>query len=88
MEYEYDAGLEPTYKGSFLKSFRRQIDDCYFNFIIVDAIFDKIDYLDEFWSYAKSKGFQVCCLIKSFFAFPLLIIFIASVDTYGCIKLY
>ena len=58
-EYEYDAKLEPAYRASFLKSFRRQIDDNYFNFIIVDAVFDKLTYLEEFWSYAKSKGFQV-----------------------------
>lgn len=65
MEYEYDPAVEPSYKLSFLKSFKRQIDDCYFNFIIVDAIFDKTEYMDEFWSYAKSKGFQVSALLKS-----------------------
>lgn len=59
MEYEYDAAMEPAYRVSFLKSFKRQIDDCFFNFIIVDAIFDKVTQLEEFWSYAKSKGFQV-----------------------------
>lgn len=63
MEYEYDSALEPSYKISFLKSFKRQIDDCYFNFIIVDAIFDKTEYMDEFWSYAKSKGFQASAII-------------------------
>ena len=60
MEYEYDPGLEVSYKASFLKSFRRQLDDCYFNFFIVDANFEERGYLEEFWSYAKSKGFQVC----------------------------
>jgi YLP motif-containing protein 1 len=59
MEYEYDAAMEPSYHVSFLKNFKRQIDECYFNFIIVDAVFDKVAQLDEFWSYAKSKGFQV-----------------------------
>jgi len=59
MEYEYDATMEPAYQASFAKSFKRQIDDCYFNFIIVDAVFNKVAQLEEFWSYAKSKGFQV-----------------------------
>ena len=59
MEYEYDAAVEASYQASFLKSFKRQIDDCYFSFIIVDAVFDKVSQLDEFWSYAMSKGFQV-----------------------------
>lgn len=59
MEFDYDAAMEPTYRVSFLKSFKRQIDDCFFSFIIVDAVFDKTVQLEEFWSYAKSKGFQV-----------------------------
>jgi len=58
MEYDYDAAMETSYQVSFLKSFKRQIDDCYFSFIIVDAVFDKVAQLDEFWSYAMSKGFQ------------------------------
>lgn len=58
MDYDYDAAMEASYQVSFLKSFKRQIDDCYFNFIIVDAVFDKVAQLDEFWSYAMSKGFQ------------------------------
>ena len=59
MEYEYDAALEDNYRKSFVKSFKKQIDDGYFSFIIIDAIFDNVRYLEEFWSYAKSKGFQV-----------------------------
>jgi len=58
MEYEYDSAMEVSYQLSFLKSFKRQIDDCYFSFIIVDAVFDKLAQLEEFWSYAMSKGFQ------------------------------
>ena len=66
MEFEYDSALEPSYKISFLKSFKRQIDECYFSFIIVDAIFDKASYLEDFWSYAKSKGFQVGYVLSNF----------------------
>lgn len=51
--------MEETYKTNFFKSFKRQIDEAYFNFIIVDAIFDKAKNVDDFWSYAMSKGFQV-----------------------------
>ena len=63
MEYEYDTAMETSYQVSFLKSFKRQIDDCYFSFIIVDAVFDKVSKLDEFWSYAMSKGFQASRLL-------------------------
>ncbi|ESN92425.1 hypothetical protein HELRODRAFT_115915 [Helobdella robusta] len=59
MEFEFDPALESSYKTSFLKNFKKQIDDCFFSFIVVDATFDKKIYLDEFWGYAKSKGFQV-----------------------------
>jgi len=65
MEYEYDAAMETSYQVSFLKSFKRQIDDCYFNFIIVDAVFDKVAQLEEFWSYAMSKGFQASDLLTN-----------------------
>jgi len=61
MDYEYDSAMEASYRVSFLKSFKRQIDDCYFSFIVVDAVFDKVAQLDEFWSYAMSKGFQASC---------------------------
>jgi len=59
LEYQYDADMDQAYRASFLKSFRRQIDERYFNFIIVDAVFDKTAYLEEFWSYGKLKGFEV-----------------------------
>lgn len=59
MEYEYDPAMEETYRRSLLKSYKRQIDERYFNFIIVDAIFNKGRDVEEFWSYGKSKGFQV-----------------------------
>jgi len=74
MEYEYDAAMEPAYRISFLKSFKRQIDDCFFSFIIVDAVFDKSAQLEEFWSYAKSKGFQVghCLYMCVLYVFLLL----------------
>ena len=48
-----------------LKSFKKTIDDGFFPFIIVDAVFDRVKHFEEFWSYAKSKGFQVT--FKSYF---------------------
>lgn len=57
--YEYDAAMENSYRQSLIKSFKKQVDNLLFNFIIVDAVFDKVDHFEEIWSYAKSKGFQV-----------------------------
>ncbi|CAD5115541.1 DgyrCDS4507 [Dimorphilus gyrociliatus] len=57
--YDFDGKMEKAYAESLLKAFRKQIDNGYFNFIVVDAVFDKTDLLDRFWSYAKVKGFQV-----------------------------
>ncbi len=59
LEYEYEAEMEEVYKQSLLKSFKKQIDNLLYSFLIVDAVFDKVKFLEEFWSYAKSKGFQV-----------------------------
>ena len=48
-----------------LKSFKKTIDDGFFPFIIVDAVFDRVKHFEEFWSYAKSKGFQVPDFLQS-----------------------
>jgi len=62
LEYEYDAEMADTYRHSLLKSYKKQLDNMYFNFLIVDCVFDKARHLEEFWSYGKSKGFQVYVL--------------------------
>jgi YLP motif-containing protein 1 len=59
MEYEFDASMEESYHRSLFKNYKRQVEERYFNFIIVDAIFDNARVLGDFWSFAKSKGFQV-----------------------------
>ncbi|BFZ11509.1 hypothetical protein BsWGS_14548 [Bradybaena similaris] len=59
MEYEYEQALEDSYRQSLLKSFKKNIDDGFFPFIIVDATNERVSHFSEFWSYAKSKGFQV-----------------------------
>ena len=59
MKYEYEAEMEDIYRHNLLKSFKKQIDNLLFNFIIVDACNEKVECFEDFWSYAKSKGFQV-----------------------------
>ncbi|CAL1539083.1 unnamed protein product, partial [Lymnaea stagnalis] len=59
MEYEYEQALEEAYRQSLLKSFKKTVDDGFFPFIILDATNEKVAHFSEFWSYAKSKGFQV-----------------------------
>ena len=60
MEYEYEEEMEDMYRQSLLKSFKKQLDNMYFSFIIVDSVFNKSRHVNDFWTYAKSKGFQVC----------------------------
>ncbi|KAK2864433.1 hypothetical protein Q7C36_003587 [Tachysurus vachellii] len=59
LEYEYEPEMEDTYRNSMLKTFRKTLDDGFFPFIILDAINDKVKYFDQFWSAAKTKGFEV-----------------------------
>ena len=54
----YDA-LEASYLDSLIKSFKKNIQDGFFPFIIVDCISDKVKKYDEMYNFAKSKGFQV-----------------------------
>ena len=59
LEYEYDPDMEDTYKQSFLKTYKKQIENAFFNFIIVDSVLDRARHCEDFASFAKSKGFQV-----------------------------
>ncbi|XP_062406105.1 YLP motif-containing protein 1 isoform X2 [Sardina pilchardus] len=59
LEYEYEPEMEDTYRSSMLKTFKKTLDDGFFPFIIIDAINDKVKYFDQFWSAAKTKGFEV-----------------------------
>ncbi|TRY86293.1 hypothetical protein DNTS_016117 [Danionella cerebrum] len=59
LEYEYEPEMEETYRSSMLKTFKKTLDDGFFPFIILDAINDKVKYFDQFWSAAKTKGFEV-----------------------------
>ncbi|XP_056619828.1 YLP motif-containing protein 1 isoform X3 [Triplophysa dalaica] len=59
LEYEYEPEMEDTYRSSMLKTFKKTLDDGFFPFIILDAINDRAKYFDQFWSAAKTKGFEV-----------------------------
>ena len=79
MEYEYEQGMEEAYLQSLFKSFKKTVDGGLFPFIIVDAINDKVKSFEPFWSYAKSKGFQVSHVACTCFT-PVLMI---CVITFG-----
>uniref|UniRef100_A0A3Q0QZG3 YLP motif-containing protein 1 n=1 Tax=Amphilophus citrinellus TaxID=61819 RepID=A0A3Q0QZG3_AMPCI len=59
MEYEYEPEMEDTYRSSMLKTFKKTLDDGFFPFIILDTINDRVKHFDQFWSAAKTKGFEV-----------------------------
>ncbi|XP_065696322.1 YLP motif-containing protein 1 isoform X7 [Patagioenas fasciata] len=59
MEYEYEAEMEETYRTSMFKTFKKTLDDGFFPFIILDAINDRVRHFEQFWSAAKTKGFEV-----------------------------
>jgi len=58
-EYDYDEAMAGKYRCIFMKTFKKNIDDGLFSFIIVDSVNDKTDHFREMWSYAKQKGFEV-----------------------------
>jgi YLP motif-containing protein 1 len=51
--------MEKVYQASLIKAFKKQVDDGYFPFILVDSINDKTEHYQPMWSYAKQKGFEV-----------------------------
>ncbi|XP_067097665.1 YLP motif-containing protein 1 isoform X1 [Osmerus mordax] len=59
LEYEFEPEMEDTYRSSMLKTFKKTLDDGFFPFIIIDTINEKVKHFDQFWSAAKTKGFEV-----------------------------
>ncbi|XP_075705313.1 YLP motif-containing protein 1 isoform X2 [Rhinoderma darwinii] len=59
MEYEYEPEVEDTYRSGMLKTFKKTLDDGFFPFIILDSIHDRVRHFEQFWSAAKTKGFEV-----------------------------
>lgn len=51
--------MEDTYRSSMLKTFKKTLDDGFFPFIILDSINDRVKHFEQFWSAAKTKGFEV-----------------------------
>lgn len=58
-EYFYEEDFLESYRANLLKSFKKNIDAGLFQFILVDAINDKVAHFREFWSYAKQNGYEV-----------------------------
>jgi len=67
LEYEFESEMEDTYRNSMLKTFKKTLDDGFFPFIILDTINDRVKHFDQFWSAAKTKGFEVSCVQNVFF---------------------
>lgn len=65
MEYEYESGMESSYRHSLIKALRKTILDGYFPFIIIDCVHEKLQHYEEINTFAKQKGFQVrfVCII-------------------------
>merc|ERR1711874_7070 len=55
----HDPDMEEAYRGSLVKTFKKNIDDCLFSVIIVDAINNHVDHFRSMWSHAKQNGFEV-----------------------------
>merc|ERR1739838_1084861 len=59
MEYEYEPEMETSYRESLTKSFKKQVDDGFYPFIIIDCINDKIKHFSDIAAYAKKKDYEV-----------------------------
>ncbi|XP_069807271.1 YLP motif-containing protein 1 isoform X2 [Dendropsophus ebraccatus] len=59
MEYEYEPEMEDSYRSGMLKTFKKTLDDGFFPFIILDSVHDRVRHFEQFWSAAKTKGFEV-----------------------------
>ena len=64
MEYEYEPGYEESYRKALIRSFKKQIDDKFFPFIIIDCVNARTDNYREMVSYCSKKDFQVCIYEK------------------------
>jgi len=59
MEYEYEEQLEERYRQSLIRSYKKQVDDGFFPFIILDCINDKISHFQEVVDHSSQHGFEV-----------------------------
>lgn len=57
--YEYEQAMEERYLQYLVKSFKKTVTDGYFDFIVVDAVYEKMEHVMEVISYGRSNGFVV-----------------------------
>lgn len=57
LEYEYDEELEDVYRTNLIKSFKTNIKNAYFNFLIVDSNNDRVKYYEEMYAYAEDHDY-------------------------------
>jgi len=62
MVYEYEPELEDAYRQSAFKAFQKNVREGFFPFIIVDNCNIKCRHFEDYWSFAKSSGFEVYVL--------------------------
>lgn len=73
--------MEDVYRISMLKTFKKTLDDGFFPFIILDTINDRVKQFEQFWSAAKTKGFEVSFVSCQMISRPLPCV-------YSCANLY
>lgn len=59
MVYEYEAEMEEQYLQYLTKAYKKTVSDGYFDFIIVDAVFQKMQPVLEIVGHARTNGFVV-----------------------------
>lgn len=65
MEYEkFEKKLEETYMSYLMKSFKKNVSDGHFNFIIVDCVNQTEKGFSDFYNFGKSNGFTVSSSLK------------------------
>lgn len=59
MVYEYEEEMEEQYMQYLMKAYKKTVSDGYFDFIIVDAVYQKMAPVLEIATHARTSGFVV-----------------------------
>ncbi len=59
MEYEYEPDLEPKYRTDLIKTFKKNVENGYFPFIIVDCVNEQVRHIEDMAKFASQRKFQV-----------------------------
>lgn len=59
MEFEYEPNLEPKYRSDLVKTFKKNVENGYFPFIIVDCVNDQVRHFEDMVTFATQRRFQV-----------------------------